>query len=223
MLNTLTNHGFLPHSGKGITLDDTKHALGTALNFDDEFSQFLFNFAVQTNPVPNATEFSLENLGRHNVLEHDASLTRADYYWHHDSVSFNRTVYEETRSYWTTPSITIQQAADARLARYITSNTTNPEYSLSQLGDAFSAGESAAYVVVLGDKLAGTVPRKFVEYLFENERLPIKLGWKRAEEPFTDEDLNRGMELIVNATGASPQEAKKMRARRGFHSGRIQY
>ena len=75
MLNTLSNHRFLPHSGKGITLNDTKHALGTALNFEEDLSQFLFNFAVGTNPVANATEFSLENLGRHNVLEHDASLT----------------------------------------------------------------------------------------------------------------------------------------------------
>jgi len=75
MLNTLANHNFLPHSGKGFTLEKTQHALKTALNINETLGQFLFNFAVTTNPQPNATEFSLENLGRHNVLEHDASLT----------------------------------------------------------------------------------------------------------------------------------------------------
>lgn len=75
MLNSLANHGFLPHSGKGIMLNDTIHALGEALNIDADVSKTLFGFAATTNPVPNATEFSLENLGRHNVLEHDASLS----------------------------------------------------------------------------------------------------------------------------------------------------
>lgn len=75
MLNSLANHGFLPHTGKGIKLNDTIHALGVALNIDQDVATFLFGFAATTNPEPNATEFSLENLGRHNVLEHDASLT----------------------------------------------------------------------------------------------------------------------------------------------------
>lgn len=75
MLNSLANHGFLPHSGKGINRNDTIHALGTALNINEALASNLFNFAATTNPEPNATEFSLENLGRHNVLEHDASLS----------------------------------------------------------------------------------------------------------------------------------------------------
>jgi len=75
MLNSLANHGFLPHSGKGIKRNNTVHALGTALNINEDVASFLFDFAATTNPQPNATEFSLENLGRHNVLEHDASLS----------------------------------------------------------------------------------------------------------------------------------------------------
>jgi hypothetical protein len=74
MLNSLANHGFLPHSGKGIKLSDTVHALDVALNIGEDIAKDLFGFAATTNPEPNATEFSLENLGRHNILEHDASL-----------------------------------------------------------------------------------------------------------------------------------------------------
>lgn len=74
MLNTLANHGFLPHDGKNITEEITIKALDTALNIDAELGKFLFDFAATTNPEPNATEFSLDHLSRHNILEHDASL-----------------------------------------------------------------------------------------------------------------------------------------------------
>jgi hypothetical protein len=74
MLNTLANHGYLPHSGKDINVNKTIDALGQALNIDAELATFLHSFAVTTNPTPNATIFSLDNLSRHNILEHDGSL-----------------------------------------------------------------------------------------------------------------------------------------------------
>lgn len=74
MLNTLANHGYLPHDGKDITVNKTVDALGSALNFDAELAEYLFSFALTTNPTPNATTFSLNDLGNHNILEHDGSL-----------------------------------------------------------------------------------------------------------------------------------------------------
>ncbi|KAL9067151.1 MAG: hypothetical protein Q9157_006893 [Trypethelium eluteriae] len=160
MLNTLANHGFLPHSGKGISAVDTVNALNSALNINQSLAQFLFDNAVTTNPAPNATTFSLENLDRHDILEHDASLSRADYYFGDDH-TFNQTVFDETRSYWTKPIIDVQAGANARLARVRTSNATNPTFGFSQLGTEFSVGETAAYIIVLGDKTAGTGGLKF--------------------------------------------------------------
>ena len=74
MLNSLANHGFLPHSGKNITQSDTVDALSNALHVNRGLAAFLFQSAVSTNPTPNATTFDLDNLSRHNILEHDASL-----------------------------------------------------------------------------------------------------------------------------------------------------
>jgi hypothetical protein len=74
MLNTLANHNILPHSGKDITHDITLKALADGVNFTPDLGTFLFNFAIATNPDANATTFSLDNLGRHGILEHDASL-----------------------------------------------------------------------------------------------------------------------------------------------------
>ncbi|KAF1973328.1 Cloroperoxidase [Bimuria novae-zelandiae CBS 107.79] len=180
MLNTLANHGYLPHSGRGITLERTIHALDTALNINQDIARNLFGFALTTNPEGNTTGvFSLENLGTHNVLEHDASLSRADYATTLDSVSFNETVFAETQAYFTTTDITVQQAADARLARYLASQRTNPDYNMSSLGDIFSAGESAAYLFIMGNIETATAPRRFVEYLFREYFSPLGVRGER--------------------------------------------
>lgn len=73
MLNTLANHGFLPHDGKHITREQTENALFEALNINKTLASFLFDFALTTNPK-NESTFSLNDLGNHNILEHDASL-----------------------------------------------------------------------------------------------------------------------------------------------------
>lgn len=48
----------------------------------------------------------------------------------------------------------------------------------------------------------------------ENERLPTEVGWTRPTEPLSGNDLFTVMNEIVNATanatGASPQQARRM-------------
>ncbi|SPQ24500.1 692923f1-c2ab-4731-831b-ffa9d9263d66 [Thermothielavioides terrestris] len=220
MLNTLANHGFLPHNGRNITKEITVNALNSALNVNKMLGELLFNFAVTTNPQPNATFFDLDHLSRHNILEHDASLSRADYYFGHDDHTFNQTVFDQTKSYWKTPIIDVQQAANARLARVLTSNATNPTFVLSQIGEAFSFGETAAYILALGDRVSGTVPRQWVEYLFENERLPLELGWRRAKEVISNSDLDQLTNRVINATGALANITRKIKVR-DFHAGRF--
>ncbi|KAK0708506.1 Chloroperoxidase [Lasiosphaeris hirsuta] len=220
MLNTLANHGFLPHDGKDISREVTANALFDALNINKTLGSFLFDFAIKTNPKPNATAFSLNDLGNHNVLEHDASLSRSDAYFG-NVLTFNQSVFDETRSYWTSETIDIQMAANARMARIRTSKATNPTYKLSELGTAFSFGESVAYVVVLGNKNSGTANRSWVEYFFEHEQLPLHLGWRRSAELFEAIDLNRYTDEMENLTNVAVQEAARAasRAPRGGHFG----
>lgn len=74
MLNTLANHGLLPHNGKDISEEVIIEVLNSTLNVADSLSVFLFEEAMTTVEDPNATTFSLSDLNRHNILEHDASL-----------------------------------------------------------------------------------------------------------------------------------------------------
>jgi hypothetical protein len=78
---------------------------------------------------------------------------------------FNHTVFEETKSHWTGDIVDIKMAANARAGRIKTSQATNPTYEMSDLGNAFTFGESAAYVVFLGDQ-KGSANRTWLEFWF---------------------------------------------------------
>lgn len=223
MLNSLANHGFLPRSGKSITADNIIYALNTALNVSEGLSRFLFDFAVGSNPVANSSTFDLDHLGIHNILEHDASLSRVDFALSptNDVYTFNSTVFAETTSYWGDETITLAQAAAARIARIQTSNATNPDFSLSELGDNFSVGENAIlFLLFPKDVEAITADRRPVQFLFENEKLPYELGWKTPQTVTTQEILFQMMDRVVNATVTSPAVAHKMLKRADLHSGR---
>jgi len=103
-------------------------------------------------------------------------------------------------------------SANARTARIKTSKAANPEYSMSRLGDGFSLGESAAYVIVIGDKKTATVKRSWLVFFFEHEQLPQHLGWKRAETPFEQQDLDVHLQTMRNLTARTPVQRIKKRA-----------
>ena len=74
MLNTLANHGFLNHNGKGITRGQIDNAFSTWLNIDNDFAEFLFNNTLLALSDPEDTAIDLDNLDAHNLVEHDGSL-----------------------------------------------------------------------------------------------------------------------------------------------------
>ena len=171
MTNTLANHGFLPHSGKNITEADVLYALPYYLNMDDTTAQGLFKIALTTVLTPNATTFDLSDLSHHNILEHDGSLSRLDYYFG-DNHDFDQGVFDQTKRYFTDSTIDLQTATNARLARVLTSNYTNPTFGLSTIGTLFSFGETAAYIGVFGDSVSGTVNTSWIEYFFGKSTSP---------------------------------------------------
>ncbi|KAI0595063.1 Chloroperoxidase [Biscogniauxia sp. FL1348] len=218
MLNTLANHGILPRDGKDITEEDTIAALGTGLNFDAELSRSLHKVAITTNPMPNATIYSLDHLSRHNIVEHDASLSRSDAYFS-DPAVFNRTIFDETKSYWTSPVVDLRQAALSRLARVKTSRNEDPNFTLNEEN---GLTEVALFLSVIGDFTTATAIKSNLEYFFENERLPVQLGWTRPDNVFTNSDLDNMVQRVVQATEEVSGGASKLRRGRriaGIHPG----
>jgi hypothetical protein len=79
MLNALSNHSILPHSGKNITFRQLNTAVRQSFNFAPSFCFFVPTFAANFLGRSYWTDtFDLAELSKHNAIEHDASLTRQD-------------------------------------------------------------------------------------------------------------------------------------------------
>ncbi|OTB00448.1 hypothetical protein M426DRAFT_324312 [Hypoxylon sp. CI-4A] len=219
MLNTLANHGFLPHDGRNITKDTVVNAMSSALNFESSLGEILFDQGVVANPEPNATFFTLDQLNVHGVLEHDASLSRSDAFFGNNHV-FNQTIFDESRAYWTGPILDANMLANSKVARQVNSKAFNPNYTFTSKVESFSLGEVSAPVVAFGDLQAATVNRTLVEYFFQNERLPSELGWSTRTTAVTLSDIMRLSEIFSNASNLiTPSDSTASAKRRDMHGG----
>ena len=73
------NHGILPHDGKNITFRDLNTAVRQTFKFAPSFCFFVPKFSADFLDRSYWTDkFDLEELSKHNAIEHDASLTRRD-------------------------------------------------------------------------------------------------------------------------------------------------
>ncbi|KAH8658261.1 Chloroperoxidase [Xylariales sp. PMI_506] len=192
MMNTLANHGFLPHDGYNLTRDVVISGLKNGINFNETLGGIMWDQAIIANPEPNATFFTLDQLNRHNVLEHDASMSRSDAYFGNNHV-FNQTIFDTTRAYWTSETLDADMLANGKLFRQIVSRSTNPNYTFTSTVEQFSLGEVSAPIIVFGDMDSGT-------FLLENERLPSDLGWVKKSNPVTLDQISTMSQLIANAT-----------------------
>lgn len=125
----------------------------------------MFGQALVANPAPNATFFTLDQLNVHNVLEHDASLSRSDAYLGNNHV-FNYSVFAESTKYWTGPIMDRDMMANSKIARQLQSKASNPGYRFTNSTENFSIGEILAPFVAFGDRQAVTVENRLVDYFF---------------------------------------------------------
>jgi hypothetical protein len=101
-LNSLANHGFLPHNGKGITIPMLITALNNGVNVGADFATAIRGAGLPSVPGNLlATSFDLNNSDEHNFsIEHDASLSREDYYVNGNNYYFNQTVFDEGLNFY---------------------------------------------------------------------------------------------------------------------------
>ncbi|GKT51950.1 putative sterigmatocystin biosynthesis protein stcT [Colletotrichum spaethianum] len=184
LLNSLANHGYLPRNGQNISVDALIEGMHAGLNLREDaklFFRLQGNKALEASSTGNKDTFNLNDLNKHDLIEHDASLSRADIYFG-DNWSFNQTIFDETKSYWPSATISISDAAKALVARQNSAEKANPEFNLPFDGYTNSLGQTAMYLGLFGDYDDGNANRSWVEYFFENERLPFELGWQRRSD-----------------------------------------
>lgn len=75
LLNALANHNIIPRSGKNITLSILEAGFKKYVNVGPDVAAFAGGAALTTSPIVNSTSFNLNDVDKHNVIEHDGSLS----------------------------------------------------------------------------------------------------------------------------------------------------
>lgn len=186
-LNAMANHGILPHSGRGMTLDMLTKAMEKTFNFGFDLRTVLAIGALLSSPHPSSGMMNLDDLDKHNYIEHDGSLSRAPYHQNGDDHSFRQDIFDQVLSFYsnsTNATTSISQASKAHLHRVRTdAQTPGFRYGLKQV--MLGYGESSLYLMTMGDPLTGIAPVSYVRTFFEQERLPYAEGWQTPSTSIT--------------------------------------
>ncbi|KAL7955737.1 Cloroperoxidase [Trichoderma compactum] len=171
-LNSLANHGFLPRSGKNITVIDLLRGAYSGLGLSPESS--IGVGAAELIKSYRLAAFDLHELSNHGFVEHDCSLARADF-GDGNNNDFNETIWsvplEVLMNY---PIVTPQALGAARSARDLYDIAHNPNQQCGARSVVFGALENALLIESLG----GSPPLEWVRSIMEQERIPTNLGFR---------------------------------------------
>lgn len=107
--------------------------------------------------------------GKSNIVPN----SRIDAFHGHAEI-FNQEAFDETLSYYG-DTVNVESGAAAIVARMKTCKSTNPTYIISDLGESFILGETAAFISILGDAETITANKTLVKYLFGKLIIDVKL------------------------------------------------
>eukprot|EP00475_Leptophrys_vorax_P004050 TRINITY_DN123_c0_g1_i1.p1 TRINITY_DN123_c0_g1~~TRINITY_DN123_c0_g1_i1.p1 ORF type:complete len:245 (-),score=44.15 TRINITY_DN123_c0_g1_i1:126-860(-) len=186
-LNTLANHGYLPHDGLNITRDDFVNALTEVYNLDSSFAGTLADGALNKLGKSDANGdlvISLSDLNEHNAIEHDASLTRQDYGdTGGDNHSPNADLIAELKGFSSDGTVlTWCDVATARSQRPEEEAASDSTFSFTDEQAAVAYGEAALILDIFGN--GENVSLTNIDSFFAKEAIPS--GWTPPASAFTE-------------------------------------
>lgn len=166
-LNSLANHGILPHDGKNYTIPVLVKALTEAVNVSPEFAATISLLGTFTAADPTKGSFDLTDLLNHNLFEHDASLSRADFEFGGDVQTFRPEIFAEfLKPFEGKEFVTLPDAATARYSRVQTERSRNPHFTYNVAHQITSYSETVFYFRTLVDPRTNQTPVEFVKIFF---------------------------------------------------------
>ncbi|CAP73291.1 uncharacterized protein PODANS_2_6870 [Podospora anserina S mat+] len=185
MVNALANHAYLPRDGSNVSLLKLIQAAKEGVNLAPDATLIVGLKALQTSTTGSWLTFNLDDLNKHGVIEHDASLSRKDVFFG-DNHSFSPETWETVFKHFRgLEKIPLQVAAAARKERVESARASNPEFSLTEDQNRFSILETSLYLMVFGEGTQGNARTDWVKVLFEEERLPFQEGFTRSPTMLT--------------------------------------
>ncbi|KKK17482.1 hypothetical protein P175DRAFT_0522587 [Aspergillus ochraceoroseus IBT 24754] len=182
-MNSLANHGFINHNGSNITVGEVVPLMQEVFHLSEELASIVTGLALLAADNPASGTFSLAMLNRHNIFEHDASLTRKDFYLGGDGHTIDPPSLKSFLAHFEGKQwVDLNDAAAARYARVLLSRAKNPDFTYRDQQVITSYGETIKYFRTMVDPRSNRTSAEFVKILFSEERLPVKEGWQRPAE-----------------------------------------
>ncbi|KAI0449460.1 putative chloroperoxidase [Xylaria acuta] len=204
MLNTLANHGYLPHDGRNITAQDFGNAIFESTNWHADFGLFAAGAALKNL---NKSALDLVELNSIPGGEHPASLTRKDAS-SGDSNTIETARITQLLADSKTNFLTVDSVAKTRNRL---DKSSNPPLTATQLGVA--QGEAALMMLLMRDTYVSLptneqdlstlrAPKERTKVWLLEEKFPTAQGWKPAEEVVQIADLGPVNTAIVDSQAA---------------------
>ena len=144
------------------------------------FAYALSGFAMRNPDQKDADGvacLNLDQLSRHNVVEHDVSLSRYDYAQGDNHTPQPELIKDLLAASSNGSSLTMVDFVNFRKARFERQKRENPKIEYGAMQNQLACAEIALILKVFGN---GTeAPVSFVKAFFEEERLPREEGWKK--------------------------------------------
>ena len=230
IINALANHGYIPRNGRNVSRAEMRTAVGelgvsstlsTALAYGaylehqahpptgfwafirNPFAYILRHFGLrdpnQRDPS-GASCLNLDQLARHNAVEHDVSLSRRDAAQGDNSTPQKDLIAGLVQSASDGKEITTGDFARFRRQRLEQQKRDNSELTYGPLQHQLACAESAFLQTLFG--VGRNVPVPYLKALFEEERLPVREGWKkRWWWPVGFIELNAQAEVLKKCIG----------------------
>ncbi|TLD17655.1 uncharacterized protein PgNI_02166 [Pyricularia grisea] len=179
-MNSMANHGFINRDGRNLTIAAVVPLLVEVFHLSTELATIVTQLGLSTAPNPSAGTFTLGDLNAHNLFEHDASLSRKDFFFGGDGFTFDSATFGQWFSHFDGEEfIDLASAAAARYSRIKDSRDRNPTFFYDNLKRITSYGETVKFLRTMVDPRNHKCRRDFVEIFFRQQRLPYKEGWRR--------------------------------------------
>lgn len=151
---------------------------------------------------------NLDQLGIHNVVEHDVSLTRHDI-GQGDNISPQPELIRDLLAASSNgKTITINDFVALRKRRYAKQKEVNPGMDFSEKWAGIACAEIALILKVFGD--GKEVPVSYVKAFFQDGRLPREEGWTRHEQAVGFFAMNSVAKKVQKALGFDGKGATKV-------------
>jgi hypothetical protein len=207
-LNVLANHGYIPHSGKGISKQALVDGLQNVFNFAPEIGMAFFEGTFNRTEGyvgSDGTQFlDLYVIREHNQIEHDASLFRYDYNSPgNDNFTPQPSLVNQMKGFAVNNLLDMTAVSKARLLRIQQEKAFDAKYFLDDRLDHEGTLESGFIYRLFGT--GKSIPVDWIDNWFLKEQIPSDFDGHSTAYGFANRDSDydkiKACERLLSANG----------------------